>query len=87
MAQIMLIRLHEVRAKYDAWGALQWKPLGGKTWYSMAYSAMKPINMRDQFYGEWEPKMDRYKVAVKIRGKWDRRNKMMEIFEFLGVVG
>jgi len=85
--QTFIIRLHTIRAKWDVYGQLQWKPVGGKTWYEMNSLGIMPTEMRDAFNHTWSADMEEYGCAIKIRGWWDRVNKCMYVEEYLGLVG
>ena len=85
--QTFIIRLHAVRAKWDVYGQLQWKPVGGKVWYELNSFGIKPKEMRDSFNHTWAADMEKYGMAIKVRGWWDRVNKDMHIEEYLGLVG
>jgi len=84
--QALLIRIHENRAYYDWHGYLQWKPVGGKTWYVMHMGAIEPENMRLQFAGKWLADMETYGGATKVIGIWNTHTKKMTVERFVELV-
>lgn len=85
--QTFVIRIHENRSKWDWYGALQWKPVGGKTWYYLDSARIAPVEMHDVFHGKWIQEMLDYEVAVEVRGWWNREEKTMHIVSIRGAVG
>jgi len=82
----IIVRVHEVRAKFDWYGAMQWKVSGGKTWYEMNRWKIEPESMVNRFNGEID-EMIAYKVALEIEGEWIQERKVMKVISLIGPVG